>query len=131
MQNFEIGDIVLVSDIEKPKEKKNEVRYHPFIIVDKENNLVSMDFYGFLISSNKNKNKDKSDYKYNEPIFKNANNNLSKDGHVKCDVLYQFNKNYIVMKIGSVDIADFLRFLNAFEEYQEKYEKKTKKNTQD
>lgn len=118
MQEYEVGDIVLVSDIKEPKKKINEVRYHPFIIIDEDYSCVSVDFYGFLISSKTQKNNDISKYKYNEPIQKNKENNLSKNGHVKCDVLYKFDKNYIVMKIGTVSIEEFLRFLKAYEEYQ-------------
>lgn len=118
MQEYEVGDIVLVSDIKEPKKKMDEVRYHPFIIIDEECSCVSTDFYGFLISSKIQKNKDKSKYRYNEPIEKNEENNLSKDGHVKCDVLYKFDKDYIIMKIGTVSVEEFLRFLKAYEEYQ-------------
>ena len=122
MQTYEVGDIVLVSDIKEPKERANEVTYHPFIIIDEDHSVVSMDLYGFLISSNTDKNKDVSKYKYNEPIKKSKENNLSKNGHVKCDTLYTFDKNYIIMKIGSVSVEDFLRFLTAFETYQKEIE---------
>ena len=116
MEDYEIGDIVFVSDVDNPKVEG--AKYHYFVIIDSDLSIVSADLFGFLVSSNKSKEKNNSKYKYNEPITKSKQNGLQVDSHVKCDTLYQFTKYQVVCKIGSVDVDDFLRFLKAYEEYQ-------------
>ena len=115
MEEYEVGDIVFVSNVDNPKEEG--AKYHYFVIIDSDLSIVSADFFGFLVSSNKNKNKNNSRYKYNEPLLKTNDNGLLVDSHVKCDTLYQFKKHHIVCKIGSVEVDDFLRFIEAYNDY--------------
>lgn len=115
MQKYEVGDIVFVSDVENPKEEG--ANYHFFVIIDEDQRIVDANLFGFLVSSNNKKDKNNSNYKYNEPIKKSKTNGLKVDSHVKCDTLYSFSKWCIVSKIGTVDIEDFIRFVNAYNNY--------------
>ncbi len=121
MQKYEVGDIVFVSDVNNPNEKG--AKYHFFVIIDEDQSIVDANLFGFLVSSNSDKEKGKSNYKYNEPIKKSKKNGLIMDSHVKCDKLYSFSKWCIVSKIGTVDVEDFMRFLTAYEEYLESTQK--------
>ena len=48
---------------------------------------------------------------------KNDKNNLKKDSIVKCDQIYQIPEKNIQFKIGQVDIDDYIRFIDAYEEF--------------
>ena len=113
---YKIGDIVFASEaIKKPE--NDTVKSHLFVIIDDDGNVVPADYFGFVVSSNLNKSKDNSKYKYNERINMNSNNNLRTDSIVKCDQLMSIPTENINTKIGTVDAADLIRFLDSFATY--------------
>ena len=109
---YEIGDIVWVAEFADKNNKM--VDHHYFVVVNDDGELVPAEYFGFLISSNINKSKENSNFKYNEPIKKNSNNKLDVDSIVKCDQLFKIPKKTISYKLGSVDVEDMLRFLEAY-----------------
>ena len=115
---YEIGDIVWVAEFEDAD--KNVVNHHYFVVIDDDGNLIPADYFGFVISSNIKKSKENSRFKYNEPIKKNAFNKLDTDSIVKCDQLFTIPKRTISYKLGSVDVEDMIRFLNAYKDFMEK-----------
>lgn len=122
MKKYNIGDIVFVSDVENPKNEG--AKFHYFVIIDEDQSIIDVSLYGFLISSQINKNKNKSRYKYNELITKSKKNGLKTDGHVKCDTLYSFSKWNVIIKVGEVELEDFLRFISAYRNYLEETSEK-------
>lgn len=119
---YEIGDIVWVAEFEDSK--KEIVNHHYFVVVDDDGNLIPADYFGFVISSNTKKSKEHSRFKYNEPLNKNDTNKLDYDSIVKCDQLFTIPKRTINYKLGSVDVEDMLRFLDAYKDFLENYNKK-------
>ncbi len=94
--NYQIGDIVYVDEY---KYKDGTIgRYHLFVIIDKNNKSVPLEYFGFLISSKIFKQK----YIANELLKMNKENNLNRDSIVKLDVTYIIPHNNIITKIGSV-----------------------------
>ena len=112
---YEIGDIVWVAEFED--KDKNLVNYHYFVVINDDGELIPADYFGFLISSNLSKSKENSKFKYNEPLKKNKKNNLAVDSIVKCDQLFQIPKKTISYKLGSVNVEDMLRFLEAYNNF--------------
>lgn len=81
--NYEIGDIVFVSEY-KYKDGSSG-NGHLFVIIDKEmNELVSIEYFGLIISSRVYKQKNLSKYQYNELLKKSKLNGLLCDSIVKC-----------------------------------------------
>lgn len=113
---YEIGDIVFALEAVK-KENNDMVRSHLFVIIDDDGNMVPADYFGFVVSSNLNKSKENSPFKFNEIINKDNSNNLKVDSIVKCDQLMNIPSKNISAKIGEVLEEDLERFLNAFENY--------------
>ncbi len=112
---YEIGDIVWVAKF-KDKEQ-NLVDHHFFVVISDDGELIPAEYFGFVISSNIHKSKENSKFKYNEPLKKNNNNNLDVDSIVKCDKLFKIPKETINFKLGSVDVEDMLRFLEAYHKF--------------
>lgn len=113
---YEVGDIVFVSkyDYDKGKQGQN----HLFVIIDEDDShLVPIEYFGMIVSSHREKSKDISQFKYNEPLDKNDKNGLNKDSIVKCDHIYQIPTKNIQFKIGQVDIDDFMRFMDAYSDF--------------
>lgn len=110
---YEIGDIVFVSRYSYPDGKPGQNHLFVVINVDK-NELVPMEYFGMLVSSHRDKCKDNSDYQYNEPLDKSITNGLNDDSIVKCDEMYSIPPQNIMFKIGSVDVDDYLRFIEAY-----------------
>lgn len=115
MKKYEVGDIVFVSKYEYDGGKKGE--NHLFVIIDDDNQLVPIEYFGMIVSSHREKAKDNSKFKFNEPIDKNTQNNLNKDSIVKCDQIYSIPTKNIQFKIGQVDIDDYMRFMEAYNEF--------------
>ena len=110
---YEIGDIVFVSKY--VYSNKNKGQNHLFVVIDaQKNELVPVEYFGMLVSSHREKSKDNSNYKYNEPLDKSICNGLRDDSIVKCDVVYSISPKNIMFKIGSVDIDDYIRFIEAY-----------------
>ena len=118
---YEIGDIVSVDIYKYPN--GSDGTYHFFVIMlisDNEITAVPIDYQGFILSSNSEKNNDvNANYPYNEPIEPNDANGLSKKGHVKCNEFINLHPRNIIMKIGNVTSAQY-------EKYMELYEKSLK-----
>lgn len=116
-QNYEIGDIVFVSKYKYNSKTSDEGRNHLFVIIDQEKiEAVSVEYFGLIVSSHREKSKSSSNFKYNEPLDKNGNNGLKCDSIVKCDEVYSIPLENIQFKIGAVDVDDFLRFVNSYSE---------------
>ena len=101
---YNTGDIVFVNEYDYSDGSKG--RNHLFVIIDsegKDNIAISMDYFGMLISSQINKSREKSNFKYNITLKKNQQNNLNCDSIVKTDELYKLPNKHIVMRIGTVD----------------------------
>ena len=93
---YEIGDIVFVKEYSYPD---GEIGYsHFFVIIDKDNTAVPIEYFGMLVSSNLNKLK----FKSNKKKKKDEINNLYKDSLVKTDVIYKISSEQIIFKIGVV-----------------------------
>lgn len=114
-KKYEIGDIVFVSKYNYDNGTKGQ--NHLFVIIDDDNQLVPIEYFGLIVSSHREKAKEISGFKYNEPLNKNDKNNLKKDSIVKCDQIYQIPEKNIQFKIGQVDIDDYIRFIDAYEEF--------------
>ena len=113
-KNYEIGDIVFVSNF--TYENNTEGKNHLFVIISDDSKYVPIEYFGMLVSSQIAKEK----YKTNVKINHNAINNLHKDSIVKCDYIYEIPVQNIVMKIGRVDIDDYLKFIEIYQKISNK-----------
>lgn len=107
-QEYFVGDIVFVSKYKY--EDGNEGNNHLFVIIEKNNLAVPIDYFGMIISSQIHKAK----YKTNQIILKDEKNHLKSDSIVKMDYIYQIDNEQIKFKIGTVE-------KEKIEEYKEKY----------
>lgn len=107
-KKYEIGDIVFVSKYkyENGKDGNN----HLFVIISDDNEYIPIEYFGMIVSSRIEKAK----YKSNVKINKNIENGLHQDSIVKCDYIYKIPSKNIVMKIGRVDIDDYLNFIEIY-----------------
>ena len=110
MKKYVIGNIVFVS--EYTYEDGTKGTGHLFVIID-DNTAVSADYFGFIVTSQQKQLK----YKYNRELKKDINNKLKIDSVVKCNQLYTIPLKNIVSKIGTVDVDDFLRFMEAYNDF--------------
>ena len=109
---YNIGDIVFVGEYNYSNESLGENNL--FVIIDDDNKVVPLDYFGLIVSSHIEKSKKKNKYIYNEPLLKSDVNNLLLDSIVKCDDLFTLPSKNIKYKIGTVEIDDFLRFITAY-----------------
>ncbi len=112
---YEMGDIIFVKKYSYQNDKNGE--NHLFVIIDDEDNSVSIEYFGWIVSSHREKANDVSNFKYNEPLDATLKNGLKKDSIVKCDQVYNISKDNVAFKIGSVDVDDFYRFMITFQKY--------------
>ena len=84
------------------------------------NELVSIEYFGLIISSRVYKQKNLSKYQYNELLKKSKLNGLLCDSIVKCDVLYNIPGENILFKIGSIAIDDYIKFIDVYKNVMEK-----------
>lgn len=110
MNKYEIGDIVFVSKYNY--DNGNEGQNHLFVIINDDSELIPIEYFGMLISSQR----DKLKFKYNIKLDKNNNNGLNKDSIVKCDYIYKIPAKHIQFKIGQVDANDFIKFIELYNE---------------
>ncbi len=111
--NYEIGDIVFVSKY--AYDKNNNGENHLFVIIDDDKiEAVTVEYFGMIVSSHREKCKNNSNFEYNEPLDSNINNGLKVDSIVKCDDIYSIKPESIRFKIGSVDVDDYLRFITSY-----------------
>ena len=96
--SYEIGDIVFINKYKY--ENGSMGKDHLFVIIDKNNKSVPLNYFGLILSSNLKKLK----YKSNAYLKKNTKNNLTKDSIVKCDYIYIISNKDIAGKIGEIDL---------------------------
>ena len=121
-EKYDIGDIVFVN--EYSYESSITGSNHLFVVVNNDNEVIPLDYFGLIVSSHIEKSKEVSQFKYNEPLKADTTNGLKTDSIVKCDQLYNFPKANIQFRIGHVDVDDFLRFINTYNEFLESIEEK-------
>lgn len=88
---YNIGDIVFVNKYYYSNNSKG--KNHLFVIIEKNNISVPIEYFGMILSSNLEK------IKYSE----NEYNNLDKDSILKTDSLYKLKSDNILFKIGQVE----------------------------
>ena len=91
---YEIGDIVFVSVYMYPNGKLGS--NHLFVIIDKDNTAIPIEYIGMILSSQINKIK----FKSNKLIKKDNKNNLNKDSIIKTDTVYKLKDKQILFKVG-------------------------------
>ena len=94
---YEIGDIVFVSVYIYPDGKMGS--NHLFVIIDRNNTAVPIEYIGMLLSSQINKIK----FKSNKLIKKDEKNNLNKDSIIKTDTVYKLSDKQILFKVGEIE----------------------------
>ena len=93
------------------------------MIIDDDNQIIPLEYFGLIVSSHIEKSKENSEYYYNETLNKSSSNNLNYNSIVKCDNLYRIPSSNVQFKIGTVDIDDFVRFINAYDDFVSKTDK--------
>lgn len=93
---YNIGDIVYVKNYVYKDETKGF--NHLFVIIDKDNYAVPVNYFCMLLSSKIEKIK----YKNNILLKQDKMNRLTKDSIVKTDTLYEISDENIEMCIGKV-----------------------------
>ena len=107
---YQIGDIVFVN---KYKYRNGKVGHrHLFVIIEKDNYAVPLEYFSMILSSHIEKLK----YNSNKLLLKDELNNLKRDSIVKTDVIYKIKQDNILYKIGKVKRT-------AVEEYMKNLEK--------
>lgn len=114
-KKYDIGDIVFVNEYNY--EKNATGSNHLFVVINDDNEVIPLEYFGLIVSSHIEKSKEVSQFKYNEPLKANSINGLKTNSIVKCDQLYSFPKVNIQFRIGHVDVDDFLRFANTYNEF--------------
>lgn len=107
-EEYSIGDIVFVTKYKY--EDGSDGNNHLFVIIEKDNIAVPIEYFGMIISSQIHKLR----YKTNQILTKDTENNLKSDSIVKTDVIYQISSQQIKFKIGRVE-------QEKVEEYKVKY----------
>ena len=118
---YEIGDIVFVSKYSY--DNGAEGQNHLFVIISDDNQLVPIEYFGMIVSSHLKKEK----YPTNVRVNKSPVNGLHKDSIVKCDYIYNIPSKNIQMKIGRVDIDDYLKFMEIYNDVLDKLSKELEK----
>lgn len=118
MTKYEIGDIVFVSKYNY--DDGTEGQNHLFVIISDDNELVPIEYFGMIVSSHVEKAK----YKTNVKVKKSKTNGLNKDSIVKCDYIYNIPFKNIQFKIGQVDIDDYIKFIEIYNQVLSKIENK-------
>ncbi len=105
---YNVGDIVFV---EKYLYKNGKVgKNHLFVIIEKDNYAVPIEYFAMLISSHL----DKLKYDSNVLLLKDSQNNLKRDSIVKTDIIYKIKNENIKFKIGVVgenEVKEYMKKL--------------------
>ncbi len=107
-EKYEIGEIVYVDKYTYNSGRKGYD--HLFVVIDKEETEISVQYLAMLISSQVKKIK----YKQNVLLKKDKINNLKKNSIVKTDELYNINIKNILFKIGNIEEKLILEYKNQF-----------------
>lgn len=113
---YEIGDIVFVEKFNYSNGTKGEK--HFFVVIDKENTAVPIEYLGMIISSKIKKVR----YKENYLLESDKKNRLHKDSIVKTDIIYRFLHNQVLFKLGSVDLEKVEKYRQAYYKNNNKFE---------
>ena len=95
--SYNIGDIVFVSVYIYPDGKMGS--NHLFVIIDKDNTAVPIEYIGMILSSQI----DKIKFKSNKLIKKDNKNNFNKDSIIKTDTVYKLSDKQILFKVGEIE----------------------------
>lgn len=105
---YSIGDIVFV---EKYKYSNGKVGHrHLFVIIEKDNYAVPLEYFSMILSSHLEKLK----YNSNKLLLKDELNNLKRDSIVKTDIIYKIQQDNIKYKVGRVKrtvVEDYMKNL--------------------
>lgn len=91
------GDIVFVKEYKY--KNGNKGARHLFVIVEKDNYAVPIEYFAMLISSHLEKLK----FDTNKLLLKDELNKLHRDSIVKTDVIYKIKSENIMFKVGKVE----------------------------
>ncbi|MBQ6992449.1 MAG: type II toxin-antitoxin system PemK/MazF family toxin [Clostridia bacterium] len=106
---YNVGDIVFV---EKYTYKNgNEGSRHLFVIIEKDNYAVPIEYFSMLISSHLEKLK----FNKNKLLLKDELNNLKRNSIVKTDAIYKITNENIVFKVGEVTKETVQEYLKNLE----------------
>ena len=94
---YNIGDIVFVKEYQYSNGLKGTK--HLFVIIEKDNYAVTIEYFAMLISSYVEKLK----YNTNKFLTRSQLNNLHRDSIVKIDEIYKIKNENILFKIGRVE----------------------------
>lgn len=94
---YEIGDIVFVKEFQYSNGFKGI--NHLFVIIERDNYAVPIEYFAMLISSHTEKLKSSA----NRYLIRNKLNNLHRDSIVKTDEIYKIKSENIMFKIGEVE----------------------------
>ena len=94
---YNIGDIVFVSVYLYPDGKMGS--NHLFVIIDRDNTAIPIEYIGMILSSQI----DKVKFKSNKLIKKDDKNNLNKDSIIKTDSVYKLSDKQILFKVGEIE----------------------------
>lgn len=106
---YNVGDIIFV---EKYTYKNgNEGSRHLFVIIEKDNYAVPIEYFSMLISSHLEKLK----FNKNKLLLKDELNNLKRNSIVKTDAIYKITNENIVFKVGEVTKETVQEYLKNLE----------------
>ena len=94
---YEIGDIIFVKEFQYSNGFKGT--NHLFVIIERDNYAVPIEYFAMLISSHTEKLK----FSANRYLIRNKLNNLHRDSIVKTDEIYKIKSENILFKIGRVE----------------------------
>ena len=99
---YNIGDIVFVNEYRYSNGKIG--RRHLFVIIEKDNYAVPIEYFAILISSHLEKLK----FNSNKLLLKDELNHLKRNSIVKTDAIYKIKNENILFKVGIVerDVVD-------------------------
>lgn len=80
-KKYDIGDIVFVNEYNYNENKIGD--NHLFVIIDDDNQIIPLEYFGLIVSSHIEKSKENSNYKYNETLRMSTINSLKSDSIVK------------------------------------------------
>lgn len=105
---YEIGDIIFVKEFQYSNGFKGT--NHLFVIIEKDNYAVPIEYFAMLISSHTEKLK----FNSNKLLIKNQLNNLHRNSIVKTDEIYKIESEHILFRIGKVEketVEEYLKNL--------------------
>lgn len=105
---YNIGDIVFVSVYIYPDGKMGS--NHLFVIIDRDNTAVPIEYIGMILSSQI----DKIKFKSNKLIKKDNKNNLNKDSIIKTDTVYKLSDKQILFKVGEIEKEKIEEYKKSF-----------------